>query len=398
MHWIQSAAEAMASHLSALRRDLHRCPETALQEYETSAFIRRELERLQIPCRMVGETGVAGFLRGTAPGAGAVALRADIDALPISEQTDAPYRSVREGTMHACGHDAHTAILLGGARLLAQHRDRFHGEVRFFFQPAEETGRGAMDFLRAGLLEGAERVFGLHVAPDLPLGTVGLKPGLNNAAVDGFRVEIQGKAAHVSTPQLGADALYIACMTVVALQAQVTRCTSPTEPVLLGIGTLRSGTAYNIVAESAILEGTTRTVSPEARQRCRRQIEATVAATAALYGGSARVVWDDIASAVINDPGATEEVARLVRNLRPDLTVCPDRPLSLGGDNFSEFETAVPGAYAYLGTANPNRPETQHPIHNARFDLDEDALPIGVWLHAAAVLSWLGDLNGEDQP
>ena len=218
---------------------------------------------------------------------------------------------------------------------------------------------------------------------------MGIKPGLNNAAVDGFKILIQGQSVHVSTPQLGVDALYIASHIVVALQAQVARCTSPVEPVILGIGTFHSGTTYNALAETAVLEGTTRTVSAQSRQRAREQVERTVSHVAAVYGGTARVEWDDIASALINDPQAAAETAELVRALRPDLKVITDRPLSLGGDNFSEYQLQVPGVYAYLGTANPQRPETQFPIHNGCFELDEDALPIGAWLYAASALSWL---------
>ena len=171
-----------------------------------------------------------------AVGEGVVVLRADIDALPIQETSGAQYCSRTPGVMHACGHDAHTACLLGAAMLLAKHRAEFGGEVRLIFQPAEEIGQGAKPFVEAGAMEGADRVFGIHTASDLRSGTVGLKPGLNNAAVDHFSIQVRGKSAHVSTPQLGVDALYIASQIVVALQALVTRLTSPVEPVIIGVG------------------------------------------------------------------------------------------------------------------------------------------------------------------
>lgn len=390
MDTIQKRTEARAPYVSSLRRELHRHPELSLQEYHTAEVIERELDRAGIGHRRIGATGVLGILKGERPGRQVIALRADIDALPIQEQNTSDYRSLEEGKMHACGHDAHIAILLGAAQVLAEARDTFGGEVRFFFQPAEETGKGAEDFLAAGALDGVGRVFGLHVAPDLPVGTVGLKPGLNNAAVDGFRMIVHGKSSHVSVPEQGVDALYIASHIVVGLQAQAARRTSPVEPVILGVGTFHSGTTYNALAETAVLEGTTRTVSAASRARAREQVNATAANIAALYGGTAEVIWDEISSAVINDPVPSAEVKRLVEGSRPGLAVKTDRALSLSGDNFAEYMLRVPGVYAYLGTSDPDRPETQNPIHSSQFELDEAALEIGMWLHTAYAVWWLG--------
>lgn len=381
--------EEQKPYLSSIRRELHRHPELGLQEYHTAEIIERELDRAGVEHRRIGATGVLGIIRGTNPGGQVIALRADIDALPIQEQNEVEYRSEVDGKMHACGHDAHTAMLLGAAKLLAGRRGQLGGEVRLLFQPAEETGGGAADFLAAGALDGAGRVLGLHVAPDLPLGTVGVKPALNNAAVDGFQIIVRGKSVHVSTPELGADALYIASHIVVGLQAQVSRRTSPVEPVILGIGKFHSGTTYNALAETAVLEGTTRTVSAQARARAREQVEATARGIAAIYGGTAEVIWDDICSAVINDCGAAAEMKRLVESERGDLKVKTDRPLALSGDNFAEYLLHTPGIYVQLGTANPAYPATLRSIHNGGFDLDEDALPIGAWLHAAYAAWWL---------
>ena len=199
-------AQALQQELTVCRRALHQHPELAMEERWTAQYIEQQLDRLQIPHRRVGATGVWATLQGELPGRRVVALRADIDALPIQELNDAPYRSQNDGVMHACGHDAHTACLLGGAELLAEQRANFGGQVHFFFQPGEEVGLGAFDFIDAGALEGVERVFGLHTAHEIPAGTVSLTPGLNNAAVDHLRIVVHGKASHVSTPQLGADA------------------------------------------------------------------------------------------------------------------------------------------------------------------------------------------------
>ena len=260
----------LRDEIAALRREFHRDPELGLHEYRTAERIERTLDACGIPHERVGRTAVVARLKGTGAGSGVCVLRADIDALPIQETNDVPYRSETPGVMHACGHDAHAACLLGAAKVLSAHRADFGGEVRFLFQPAEEIGQGARPLVRAGVLEGADRVFGLHTASDLPSGTVGLRPGCNNAAVDHFTVRIRGKSAHVSTPQFGADALYIASELVVTMQAIVTRMTSPVDPVLIGVGKLHAGTAYNAVAEEAELEGTTRTLLPETRAHRRR--------------------------------------------------------------------------------------------------------------------------------
>lgn len=393
---LKRLADAQQEYMVRMRREFHRHPEIAGEEYHTREVLIREIEGLGLPYRKLEGTGLIAVIKGGKPGKHKV-LRADIDGLQVPEEEEnlkgkKACISCVEGLSHACGHDAHTAMLLGAAQLLAECREDWSGEVRFIFQPGEETGKGAEDFITAGCLKGVRRIFGLHVAPDLPLGTVGVKPGLNNAAVDGFRILVQGRSVHVSTPELGVDALYIASHIVVALQAQVARRTSPVEPVILGIGTFQSGTTYNALAETAVLEGTTRTLSAQSRQRAREQVEETVKGIAAVYGGKAQVIWDNIASALVNDPVASAEVAEMVTVQEPDLTVKMDRLLSLGGDNFSEFQLEVPGIYAYLGTADPQKPETQVPIHNGRFQMDEDALPIGAWLYAACARHWLGCL------
>ncbi len=383
-------AENLQEKLIGWRRDFHRHPELAHQEYHTAAHIEEELGRLGISSRRVAETGVLGVIRGEKSGDRVVALRADIDALPIQEQDRRrPYCSQTDGVMHACGHDAHTACLLGGASLLAAHRDAFGGEVRLLFQPAEEVGGGALPLIAAGVLDRAERVFGLHTAPDIPTGTVGLKPGLNNASVDHFTIKVQGRSAHVSTPHLGIDALYIASHIVVAAQALVTRRTSPVEPLILGIGKMQAGTAYNALAETAVLEGTTRAVSVPAREQIRQLVDETAQSVAALYGGSASVEWEDFTAPLLNDPLVTKEAASVVDALYGPDHVKTDRALSMGGDDFAEYLLRVPGAYAYLGTGNPDKSGTQGPAHNGAFDVDEDALSIGAALYAGFALNWL---------
>ena len=386
MRDIQTQLAQETPYLIALRREFHRHPELSLREYRTAQRIEEELDRFGIPHTRIGETGVLGVLRGAGAGNGVVVLRADIDALPIQEARSPEYASETPGVMHACGHDAHAACLLGAAKLLAEHRADFGGEIRLIFQPAEEVGQGAKPFVEAEVLEGARRVFGLHVASDLPAGSVGLKPGLNNAA---FRITVHGKSAHVSTPQLGVDALYIASQIVVALQGLVTRRTAAVEPVILGVGTLRAGTTYNALAEFAVLEGTTRTISQETRERVRAMVDQTAANIAAISGGTAEVVWTDFAAPLINDPAVCREAAAVAERLFGPGRVITDRPLSLSGDNFAEFQLHVPGTYAYLGTGNPALPATMSAGHSVTFDVDEATLPLGAGLYAEYALSAL---------
>lgn len=388
---LKSGLKREEAYLTALRRDFHRHPELGLREFRTVQRIEEELDRFGISHTRVGETGVLGTLRGSGTGEGVVVLRADIDALPIQETNETEYCSQTPGVMHACGHDVHTACLLGAAKLLAECRTEFGGEVRFIFQPAEEIGQGAKPFVEAGALDGAERVFGLHTAPDLTIGTVSLTPGLNNAAVDHFRIAVQGKSSHVATPQLGVDALYIASQIVVALQALVTRLISPVEPVIIGVGKLTSGTTYNALAESAVLEGTTRTISRESRDKIRQWVSKTAWNIADIYGGAAELQWTDFAAPLVNDPQVCLEAAGVIEALWGSGRVVTDRKLSMSGDNFAEFLQHVSGAYAYLGTGNPSLPNTLLSNHNGEFDVDEEALALGAGLYAGYALSRLED-------
>lgn len=386
---LEQAVQQTQEYIIRYRRYFHQHPELSLQEYHTAETLEKELERLGIAHKRIGETGVLGIIHGQRGNGRVVALRADMDALPIQETGKSVYCSQRENVMHACGHDAHTACLLGAAKILQESRKGFAGEVRLIFQPAEEIGKGAFPFIEQGALEGVSRVMGLHIAPGLPCGTVGITPGLNNAAVDHFKILVHGKSAHVSAPQLGVDALYTASQIVVALQALVTRRTSPTEPVIIGIGKLSSGTSYNIVAEEAELEGTTRTVSLEMRAQIKEQINTAVRNIADAYGAQADVIWTDIASPVINDEGVCAELAGVVGSVYGGRCPVVRRELSLGGDNFAEFLLQVPGAYLSLGTGNPEKPQTLHSLHHNALDIEENALVIGTGLYVQAAFWWL---------
>lgn len=391
---IKKLALSESDYIINLRRDFHKHPELGLNEFRTAEIIERELESFGIEHKRVGETGVLGILHGACNSDGGeegknkiVLLRADIDALPINEKNVCDYASQNVGVMHACGHDAHTACLLGAAKILSKLRDKICGDVRFVFQQAEEIGAGARIFLsQKDFMKGVSRVFGFHVAPDLEAGIVGIKSGINNAGVDYFKIEVTGKSTHVSTPHLGVDALYIASQIVVAIQAAVARLSSPVEPLLVGIGKMTAGTAYNAVAESAVLEGTTRTLSFETRAKIKNHVNKIAQNVAEMYGGKVLIEWKDFTSPLINDKKTCEEISELAEKIFGNGKVVRDREVSLGGDDMAEFLLASPGAYAYLGTCNKAKPNTQNQTHTVNFDIDEDVLYLASALYVASAV------------
>lgn len=381
--------EALKNYLIETRREFHQNPELSLKEFRTASRIEEELTKFGIKHSRVGETGVLGILKGDKPSDKVLLLRADIDALPINEVGAVEYISKNPGVMHACGHDAHTTCLLAAAKILSEKKSEIAGEVRFVFQPAEEIGKGTQPFIEANVLEGVDRVFGLHCAPDLPIGTVGLTPKLNNAAVDHFTISVKGVSSHVSLPHKGVDALYVASEIVVAVQALRTRLNSPLEPMIIGIGKFNAGTTYNALAANAVLEGTTRTISKESRAKIKTEINRCVKNIAEIYGATATVEWEGFTGPVINDPEVCEEVAVLVDETFGKGHVVKDREVSLGGDNFADFIEEKKGAYAYLGTSSETKPCTKLPLHSDSFDLDEEAMLKGTWLHVAYALWFL---------
>ncbi len=381
----QERVLALRQDIISLRRWLHRHPEESLQEFETAAFIEEQLDSLHLPHRRIGETGIFAWLKGGQPGPVTV-LRADIDALKVPDEKDAAYKSQRPGFSHSCGHDMHTASLLGAAMMLVPQREQIKGEVRFFFQQAEEIGAGARQFIAAGLLEGATRVLGLHADSSVPSGKLVIMPGPNNASCDAFTLTVQGKSAHVSTPHLGVDALYIASLIVVALQGLVTRLTSPVDPVIIGVGKLTAGTTYNTLAQTAVLEGTTRFMQEETRAQINQRIAGLAQAIAAQYGGQVEVTFKAYASALSNDPAVCRELQSLYQDV-PGIEIITNREMKLGADDFAEFLLQVPGAYLYLGTQRADDPNTAVPHHNGHFDVDEDAVPMGSLLLAKYIIS-----------
>lgn len=368
---------AEQAYLTDLRRHFHAHPEVSLKEYETCKKIEAELDSMGIPHKRIGETGVYGWIDGKKAGDGVtVALRADIDALAMDDLKEVPYHSQNAGVCHACGHDAHTATLLTAAKILKAKENEFSGQVRLFFQQAEEIGQGARQFVQAGLLEGVTRVFGVHVTSHLDSGKISLTAGPQNASCDYFKIQIHGKGAHVSTPQLGVDALYIASQIVVQLQTIVSRNTDPLETVVVGVGKLQAGTQYNIVAEHAVLEGTTRSFLPEVRKFTNDRVVRIAKETAALYGAEAEVEFLDFAAPLVNDAKAVEEVTAVTAEFLPREDIISDFQKALGADDFADYLAVTRGMYAFVGTRNSKDPHTAVAHHHGLFDVDEEALLI----------------------
>ncbi|MCR5288496.1 MAG: amidohydrolase [Treponema sp.] len=388
---IQKEVEQDHLAMVELRRYFHKNPEIAKEEYNTAKRIEAELDVLGIPHKRVGETGVYAELKGDKQSDKTIVLRADIDALPIQETHQCEYMSQIPGKMHACGHDFHTASLIGAARILAKHTKDFEGIVRFTFQQGEEIGYGARLFVDGGYLDGAQRTFGLHAGSNIPVGSVVLMEGPNNASVDWFKFTVQGQPAHVSTPQLGVDAIYIASQIVVSLQALITRRTSPMDNVLIGIGKMTAGDAYNIVAQEAVLEGTVRVLLPEIRIQIKEQMETLAKNIAQAYGGTVSFEWKDFTSPLINDAQATKEAQKVAIDLFGKEKVITSRAPALGGDDFAEYIIKVPGVYAYVGTSNEKRFETTVAHHDSCFDIDEDALYVSVSLYANYAMAYLNN-------
>ena len=374
-----------------LRRYFHSHPELPKEEFNTAKRIEEELDKLNIEHKRVGETGVYAEIIGTKDDKAnkTIVLRADIDALPIEETNNCEYKSLNEGVMHACGHDAHTASLLVSAKILSENKNLFSGKIKLCFQQAEEIGYGARLFIDGGYLEGASRSFGIHVGSNIPVGSIVIMEGANNASVDWFRISIEGKASHVSTPELGCDAAYIISQIVVAVQSLVTRTTSPMENVLIGIGKINAGTGYNIVAENATAEGTIRVFSPEIRKSIKERLENLVYSISQIYGAKAHIEWKDFTSPLINDSIATKEAQIVARKLFEKDKIITSRKPSLGGDDMAEFINKVPGVYAFVGTRNEAIENTTVAHHNSNFDIDENGLKTSIKITTLYALEYL---------
>ncbi len=382
-------AQKILPWMVEIRRDLHRHPELGLEEHRTSARVRELLDELGIEHRDgLAGTGVLGLIPGRG-GGGAVALRADLDALPLQDAKEVPYRSEVPGRMHACGHDVHTTILLGAARLLAARRDELPGPVKLLFQPAEETVGGARLLIEEGVLEDppVAAIFGLHVDPDLEVGRLGLRYGQRNASSDDLTVTVHGRSAHGAYPSSGVDAIVAAAHVVTAVQSVVSRNVDARESAVVTFGTVQGGTQGNIVAGRVELVGTVRSLDSGVRDLVLRRVRETAEGVAAGFGARAEVAIRPSYDPLINHDEMVDLVRRnAARLLGEESVVLIDRP-NMGVEDFAFYLGRVPGAFYSLGVRNEAAGIGVHPIHHELFDVDESCMAPGAALQALNALA-----------
>lgn len=379
-------AAAIEADMIALRREIHRHPELGRHEDNTARLVERELTALGIPSRRAADTGIVGELTGALPGP-IVALRADMDALPIQEQSGLSFASEVPGVMHACGHDLHTAALLGAARLLSAQRNELRGSVRFLFQPDEEGDGGAKRMIDDGCMENVSAVFGAHVAPEYPCGMIGVRFGKAYAASNPFDIVLRGKSSHGAEPHLGTDAIIAASALVSAIQTLASREVSPLDSAVISIGSLHAGTARNIIADEARLSGIIRCFGSEMRKSLTDRLTAMTHAIAAAHGCTAEIKIQWGYSGIINDDAMSARVQRSASRLLGAANVIVESVPSLTTEDFGEFLTCAPGTFWHIGVGCPG--EENAPLHNPHFNPDEGALKIAAALHAKNVWDYL---------
>ncbi|WP_264047598.1 M20 aminoacylase family protein [Methylobacterium flocculans] len=362
-----------ADDLVAIRRDFHAHPELGFEEVRTSGIVAQELARYGVTVhRGIGGTGVVGVLEGRTGSGRCIALRADMDALPIEEETNLSYRSTVPGKMHACGHDGHTTMLLGAARYLAETRD-FDGTALFVFQPAEEGQGGARAMIADGLFEKfpCDEIYAIHNQPNGPHGKIKLRPGPAMAAADFFDIRITGRGAHAAQPQQGIDPIVVGSTLVQALQSIVSRNADPLKSAVLSVTQFHAGAAYNVIPEGAHITGTVRTFDADLRTLVSARIREIAKGIAVAYGAVIDVEIRDVFSVLMNSPEHAAAAADVARELFGPEGVDDQSKPRMGSEDFADMVARVPGAYAWIGgTPGPG-------LHNASYDFDDSIIPLG---------------------
>ena len=381
---VKKDIEKLSGKIIEWRRDFHRHPEIAYEEERTSSVIRQFLESLDIPVSACAKTGLRGILKGR-PGGKTVALRADIDALPLKEEGDKEYISENPEAAHACGHDGHMAILMGTAEVLSQRKDQFKGNVVFLFQPSEERiPGGAKKMIEEGALKGVDAVFGLHLWQPLPTGFVGIVKGAMMAQPDAFTVTVRGKGGHGSMPHTTVDPILVASHLVVNIQSIVSRNVDPLKPVVVSFGTVKGGTIYNIIPGEVSLTGTVRTFDSSIQSLAEKRLKEIVEETCKTFGATAEFEYEKGYPSLINPEGMTDFVLEVTRDILGEDRIQEIDPV-MGGEDFAYFLQKVPGAFLFFGMGDG----MEFPHHHPAFDLDEKALPRATLLMTSLALEFL---------
>ncbi|MGH2507351.1 MAG: M20 metallopeptidase family protein [Ktedonobacteraceae bacterium] len=389
---LKAEIDELVPGMVAMRRDLHEHPELAFEEVRTSGIVAQHLKALGMEVRTgVAKTGVVGLLRGgkARPGAKTLAIRADMDALPIHELNEIDYRSTIDGKMHACGHDGHTSVLLAVADILSKRRADLTGNVQFVFQPAEEVIGGAEPMVKEGALTGVDNIIGLHLFSHYPLGRIGVRSGPTFASADKFVLTIHGKGGHAAMPETTIDPIVIAAHIVTALQTLISRETSPFSPAVITIGKIEAGTAFNIIPEIATLEGTMRAYSASHRQKLLRRIAELAEGMAAAMNATCETHFFDGCPPCVNDLAMTETVQRAAEaTVGAKAVDTGEEVMTTGSDDMAFFLDTVPGCYFIVGAHNPEK-GAKYPHHHPHFNVDEDAMPIAAEVLLRATLDYL---------
>ena len=391
---IKNKAKAQHAALVDIRRHLHMHPELSFQEFNTARFIAKTLKELNIACQEgIANTGVVALIKGKNPEKATVALRADIDALPIHETNEVPYKSKNKGVMHACGHDVHTASLIGVAKLLDGLKEEFEGTIKLIFQPAEEKNPGgAITMIREGVLEYPKpaSIMGQHVDPRLPVGKVGFIKGTMLASADELHITIKGRGGHAASPELAVDPILIAAHMIVALQQLVSRNCNPIVPSVLSLCQINAGTTTNVIPEAVQIAGTLRTVDEQWRREAHQKITDLVVGMAQAMGGRGELVINHGYPCLNNDPALTQRTIEAARAFLGAAQVV-DVELCMGAEDFAYYAQQVPGCFYYLGVQNSAQGITSY-VHTSTFDIDEAALELGPGLMAWLAIKELGVL------
>lgn len=370
----------LLEELKNIRRTIHQNPELGNEEVKTSALVENFLKKHKIKTYRLCKTGVVGVLEGTKQGKTkqkTVALRADLDALPICEKNKVSYKSKNNGVMHACGHDGNTTIILGTAMLLAEQRDEFSGRVQFIFQPNEEASGGARRMIEEGVLSKnrVDTILGVHVNPWIKTGKIGLKYGAMMAGVDKFVVEIEGLTGHGAYPHLSKDAIVCASEFVMSLQSIVSRVINPLEPAVVSIGEISGGERFNIICGKVKLVGTVRTLNNKIRSQIKQEITNRLDGLSKIYGTKYTLDYRELGSPLINNDGIVAICEKSAIEYYGKTNICLLKEPSMGGEDFAEYLQKVKGCFIYIGTSSNKK--TSYPWHHENFDIDEKALLTG---------------------